>query len=165
MSSLKNQSIEHLASELGRTLTMQNKTVTTAESCTGGGIAYAITEVAGSSAWFERSWVTYANLAKSQELGIDLKIIDEHGAVSEQVVQHMALGAFAKSGANISVAVSGIAGPTGGTKAKPLGLVWFAIADDEGVHSFSRCFSGNRQQIREQTIKLSLQELVERLVS
>ena len=164
MSSLFNRSIEELSSQLGHLLSEQNKFVSTAESCTGGGIACAITDIAGSSTWFEKSWVTYSNQAKIDETGVDPITLEKHGAVSEMVVREMAEGALAKSAANISVAVSGIAGPGGGSEHKPVGLVCFAIADVQETLSFSRCFSGNRKQVREQTIKLALQELIERLV-
>ena len=165
MSRLFNKSIEALSAHLGDVLLQQEKYVTTAESCTGGGIACAITDTAGSSAWFERAWVTYSNQAKMDEAGVSDSVLKKHGAVSEEVVTQMATGALSKSGADISVAVSGIAGPGGGTDTKPVGLVWFAIADNQGAISFSRCFSGNRKQVREQTIKLALQELIARLVA
>lgn len=165
LSSLFNKSIEELSSHLGQILLQQEKLVTTAESCTGGGIACAITDTAGSSAWFEKAWVTYSNQSKVEEVGVNPKTLEAHGAVSEQVATEMARGALAKSKADISVAVSGVAGPGGGTVNKPVGLVWFAIADNRGTLSFSRCFTGNRKQVREQTIKLALQELIERLVA
>lgn len=165
MSSLSHQSIEQLSSELGRILLEQEKYVSAAESCTGGGIASAITDIAGSSAWFEKSWVTYSNQAKIDEVNVSPETLSQHGAVSEPVVREMALGALHKSQADISVAVSGIAGPGGGTASKPVGLIWFCIATSQAVFSFSRCFSGNRYQVREQTVKLALQELIERLVS
>lgn len=165
MSRLFNKSIEALSAHLGDVLLQQEKYVTTAESCTGGGIACAITDTAGSSAWFEKAWITYSNQAKADEVGVSDSVLQKHGAVSEEVVIQMATGALSKSGADISVAVSGIAGPGGGTDTKPVGLVWFAIADNHGTISFSRCFSGNRKQVREQTIKLALQELIARLVA
>lgn len=165
MSRLFNKSIEALSAHLGDVLLQQEKYVTTAESCTGGGIACAITDTAGSSAWFEKAWITYSNQAKADEVGVSDSVLQKHGAVSEEVVMQMATGALSKSGADISVAVSGIAGPGGGTDTKPVGLVWFAIADNHGAISFSRCFSGNRKQVREQTIKLALQELIARLVA
>ena len=177
------------------------------ESCTGGGVAYAITEVPGSSQWFEKSWVTYSNQAKHEEVGVSLTTLDKFGAVSSEVVHEMAEGGLRKSGANLCVAISGIAGPGGGTASKPVGLVWFAIAktvDDrransgsagilranglkaeqknkiDNLHSknslsnsnnllqtrcFSRCFSGDRQQVREQAINLALKELIVSLVN
>ncbi|GBL04212.1 CinA family protein [Glaciecola sp. KUL10] len=165
MSRLFNKSIEALSAHLGDVLLQQEKYVTTAESCSGGGIACAITDTAGSSAWFEKAWITYSNQAKADEVGVSDSVLQKHGAVSEEVVIQMATGALSKSGADISVAVSGIAGPGGGTDTKPVGLVWFAIADNHGTISFSRCFSGNRKQVREQTIKLALQELIARLVA
>jgi len=160
---LGKNTINELAVELGDLLLQQGKYVSAAESCTGGGIAYAITEVAGSSQWFEKSWVTYSNTAKSDEVMVQPADLNKYGAVSQQVVCAMAQGARLKSHADISVAVSGIAGPGGATADKPLGLVWFAISDKDGTLHFSRCFSGDRHQVREQTIKLSLQKLIERL--
>lgn len=116
-----------LASELLKAATASNITVATAESCTGGMVAAAITDIAGSSAVFERGFVTYSNAAKSEMLGVDAALIDQHGAVSEQVAEAMALGALAHSHASLSVAITGIAGP-GGSQHKPEGMVCFASA-------------------------------------
>ena len=115
-----------LASELGATLAARGWRVTCAESCTGGGVACAITEVAGSSRWFETGFVTYANDIKTAVLGVQQTTLATHGAVSEQVVREMALGALERSGADYAIAVSGIAGPEGGTEDKPVGTVWLA---------------------------------------
>ncbi len=117
-----------LAQHLGDLLLARNETVATVESCTGGGLAYAITEVAGSSQWFNQSWVTYSNQAKHALVGVSQQTLDTYGAVSEQVVIEMATLAAVKANADLCIAVSGIAGPSGGTKDKPVGLVWFAIA-------------------------------------
>ncbi len=147
-------------------LLTNNSTVATVESCTGGGLAYAITEVAGSSQWFKQSWVTYSNDAKNTLVNVPMSIIDEHGAVSEQVVASMASNGAAISGSTYCVAISGVAGPAGGTSEKPVGLVWFAIASshtDEPM-TFSRRFTGNRHEVREQAIVLSLQTL-QKLIS
>ncbi len=142
--------------------------ITTAESCTGGGISTAITETAGSSAYFNRSFVTYSNEAKSEMLGVPIELINENGAVSEQVVEAMALGALRKANANVAVAVSGIAGPRGGSDDKPVGTVYLAVAIqyilDENVEiSTSVCrlqLTGTRKDIREETIKLSINKVL-----
>lgn len=152
--------IEILSAELGRALIEKNWTVTTAESCTGGGISAAITEVAGSSAYFNCGFITYSNEAKAKMLDIPLEFIEEYGAVSEQVVGEMAKGALKAAAANIAIAVSGIAGPGGGTPNKPVGTVWGAIAiqyllDEEVVNQLiteSYAFSGDRKKIRDDSI-------------
>lgn len=156
--------IETLSSQLGQKLLALGWTITTAESCTGGGISSAITEVAGSSAYFERSFITYSNEAKSEMLGVASELITEHGAVSSEVVQAMALGALSKANANIAIAVSGIAGPGGGTEEKPVGTVYLAIAiqclldkSTESTVNVQRLnLAGNRQQVRMDTIKISI---------
>ncbi|MGL5708185.1 MAG: nicotinamide-nucleotide amidohydrolase family protein, partial [Aeromonas sp.] len=117
--------IEHLAIELGRALGQRGWLAATSESCTGGGVASAITDIAGSSGWFDRGFVTYTNEAKQQMLGVSSESLERHGAVSEAVVLEMARGALAHSSASISVAISGIAGPGGATEGKPVGTVWF----------------------------------------
>lgn len=165
MQNLTTKNIDLLAHTLGEGLFAQGKKVATVESCTGGGVAFAITEVAGSSQWFEKSWVTYSNQAKHEEVGVSLATLNEHGAVSSQVVIEMAQGGLQKSAADLCVSISGIAGPSGGTKTKPVGLVWFAIADAHETRSFSRCFSGNRFQVRQQAISLALKELIASLVN
>ncbi|HEY9101890.1 nicotinamide-nucleotide amidohydrolase family protein, partial [Chitinimonas sp.] len=117
-----------LAEQLGKALLARGWRVTAAESCTGGGIASAITDIAGSSGWFDMGWVTYSNEAKQRLLGVAPTTLAEHGAVSEPVVREMALGALQAAGADLAVAVSGVAGPSGGTPAKPVGTVCLAIA-------------------------------------
>jgi nicotinamide-nucleotide amidase len=165
LQNFKTKNIQHLAVKLGEQLFHQNEKVATVESCTGGGVAFAITEVAGSSQWFEKSWVTYSNQAKHEEVGVSLSTLNEFGAVSSEVVCEMAQGGLQKSKADYCVAISGIAGPGGGNKQKPVGLVWFAIATQHETASFSRCFNGDRQEVREQAISLSLQELIDSSVS
>lgn len=135
----------------------------TAESCTGGMIATAITEIAGSSAWFDRSFVTYSNEAKQQMLGVSINTLDQFGAVSEQVVAEMALGAIAQSESSISVAVSGVAGPGGGTEHKPVGFVCFAWAEDSAKNrnwSMSKQFDGDRKAVRVQASDFALKGLI-----
>ena len=129
----------------------------TAESCTGGLIAAACTAVAGSSDWFERGFVTYSNDAKTELLGVDAALIATHGAVSEEVARAMAEGALLHSRAQLSVAVTGIAGPGGATKGKPVGTVWLALAQRGGAtHSELLQFGGDRAAVREQTVHHAL---------
>lgn len=134
----------------------------TAESCTGGLIAAACTELAGSSAWFDRGFVTYSNQAKTDLLGVDADLIAAHGAVSEPVARAMAEGALLRSGVQMAVAVTGIAGPTGGSPGKPVGTVWLAWAA-KGMPTRSQCclFDGDRAQIRQQTCGRALKGLVQ----
>jgi nicotinamide-nucleotide amidase len=135
----------------------------TAESCTGGMIAAACTDLSGSSQWFERGFVTYSNSAKTQMLGVDADLIYEHGAVSEQVVKAMAAGAIAHSAAEVSIAVTGVAGPSGGSEEKPVGTVWIGWCVD-GQTSTELCyFEGDRAIIRAMTVQRALQGLIERV--
>ncbi|MBC7919300.1 MAG: CinA family protein [Rhodoferax sp.] len=135
----------------------------TAESCTGGLIASLCTELPGSSAWLERGFVTYSNAAKSDMLGVDPGLIAEHGAVSEAVARAMAVGALAHSHAQVALAVTGIAGPTGGSLAKPVGTVWFAWATPSGLHSELQRFTGDRSAVRNAAALHSLRRLVDLL--
>lgn len=136
----------------------------TAESCTGGLIAAACTELAGSSAWFDRGFVTYSNQAKTDLLGVDAALIAEHGAVSEPVARAMAEGALQRASVQIAVAVTGIAGPTGGSTDKPVGTVWLAWAG-QGMQTRAvrACFDGDRAQIRAQTCEAALSGLIQAL--
>jgi nicotinamide-nucleotide amidase len=161
---------EQVTVELGKLLLSQGLTVTCAESCTGGGIASAITDVPGSSQWFHLGFVTYSNQAKQQLLGVSPDVLRAEGAVSQLVVQQMALGALNASEADIAVAVSGVAGPGGGTADKPEGLVWFCWASrcgstDTGksVECRSFQFSGGRSEVRTTAIKQALEGLVSML--
>ncbi|MDX1656133.1 MAG: CinA family protein, partial [Candidatus Competibacteraceae bacterium] len=123
-----NRDLERLVQNLGKALQLRGWMAATAESCTGGGIAMALTELAGSSAWFDRGFITYSNAAKSELLGVEPALIEASGAVSSEVVKAMAEGALARSRAGVSVAVSGIAGPEGGSELKPVGTIWIAWA-------------------------------------
>jgi nicotinamide-nucleotide amidase len=134
-----------------------------AESCTGGLIAAACTDLSGSSEWFERGFVTYSNEAKAELLGVDPALVEAHGAVSEVVARAMAFGAVRHSHAQASVAVTGIAGPTGGTPDKPVGTVWFAFMVDGRLSSEMRRFDGDRAAVRRQTVEHALQRLVRRI--
>jgi nicotinamide-nucleotide amidase len=135
----------------------------TAESCTGGMIAAACTDLAGSSNWFERGFVTYSNEAKTEMLGVDAALIDSHGAVSEVVARAMAFGAVRHSHAQVSVAVTGIAGPSGGSKDKPVGTVWFGFMVDGLLSSETKRFDGDRAAVRAATVEHALAGLLSRL--
>jgi nicotinamide-nucleotide amidase len=132
----------------------------TAESCTGGLIAAACTDLAGSSEWFERGFVTYSNAAKSDMLGVPVQWIATHGAVSEAIARAMALGALRQSLAQVSVAVTGVAGPSGGSAAKPVGTVWFAWGLPSGLHAEVQHFPGDRAAVRAATVQHAMQHLV-----
>ncbi len=146
---------------LARLLLRHGWFLATAESCTGGLIAANCTELAGSSNWFERGFVTYSNAAKCELLGVDAALIDRHGAVSEAVVRAMAAGALAHSHAQVAVAVTGVAGPTGGSAEKPVGTVWLAWATPMGVVSELRHFEGDRADVRQATVQHALKRLAE----
>lgn len=158
-----NQSIHNIATQVGEHLHDINAKITIAESCTGGGIAEAITAVAGSSQWFEYGYITYANKAKTQLLDVEQSILDTYGAVSEQVVEQMASGALRASDADYAIAVSGIAGPDGGTVEKPVGTVWVCWITPDTTRVENYQLQGDRQAVRQQVIKISLQELLHQL--
>jgi len=155
-----------LASELGVALKERGWTLALAESCTGGMAAAAITNVAGSSAWFDRGFVTYSNIAKQEMLDVTAITLEKFGAVSEQTAREMTLGALKYSKAQIACSITGIAGPGGGTLEKPIGTVCFAWA---GTHhpliSITEKLSGDRQQIRHQSVVTALQRLIEILAN
>lgn len=159
-----NEKIEELSRELGEKALARRAVLATAESCTAGGIAYAITEVPGSSAWFSRGFVTYANEAKTEMLGVDPAMIAEFGAVSEQVAGAMARGAVERGGVDFSVAVSGIAGPGGAVPGKPVGTVCFGYGFREAGCAAARTetlhFEGDRRAVREQTVEAALAGLI-----
>ena len=135
----------------------------TAESCTGGLISAACTDLAGSSNWFERGFVSYSNEAKTELLGVAAALIAAHGAVSEEVVRAMAAGAISHSQAQVAVAVTGVAGPTGGSRAKPVGTVWFGFMVDGRLSSEVQHFDGDRAAVRLATVQHALQRLVQLL--
>ena len=156
------KTVQELAQVLVEKLTQAGLIVATAESCTGGGVAYAITEISGSSQCFDRGFVTYSNEAKEQMLGVEPEIIKQHGAVSEQVVAQMANGAARNSEADLTVAISGIAGPHGGTLEKPVGTVcisWYNAHADNKTASY--LFVGDRSEVRTQAIRLALIGFIE----
>ena len=152
-----------LCEQLASTLLASGWMMATAESCTGGMIAARCTDLSGSSQWFERGFVTYSNAAKSELLGVPAELIAQHGAVSEPVARAMAGGAVRHAHAQVSVAVTGIAGPTGGSADKPVGTVWFAWCVNEQLSSERRVFDGDRAAIREATVAHALQGLLKRL--
>jgi nicotinamide-nucleotide amidase len=145
--------------QLAALLLQRQLKLATAESCTGGMIAAACTDLAGSSEWFERGLVTYSNEAKNEMLGVDAALIATHGAVSEPVARAMAAGALQHSNAQVSVAVTGIAGPSGGSDAKPVGTVWFAWGLPGGVTSEAQRFDGDRAAVRNATVQHALTRL------
>jgi len=156
------KTVQELAQVLGDKLNKAGLVAATAESCTGGGVAYAITEISGSSQWFDRGFVTYSNDAKIQMLGVGPSVIKAFGAVSEQVVEEMAIGAVTHSDANIAVAMSGIAGPDGGTDEKPVGTVcisWYNA--HSACKTATYLFTGERSDVRAQAIRLALLGLIE----
>jgi len=156
--------ITELARALGRACKRRGVDVVTAESCTGGGAAAAITRISGSAKWFERGFVTYTNTAKKEMLGVSQRTLGDHGAVSEEVAREMARGALKKSPADVSVAITGIAGPTGGSRTKPVGLVWFAWGARKGaVQTRVFRFKGDRLEIRRQSVAVALQGLIDLL--
>lgn len=152
-----------LVEQLAAKLLQRQWMLATAESCTGGLIAGACTDLSGSSNWFERGFVTYSNTAKSEQLGVPATLIDTHGAVSEDVARAMAAGALAHSHAQVAVAVTGVAGPTGGTAEKPVGLVWFGFALPGQVLTEKMHFAGDRAAVRAATVRHALTRLLELL--
>ena len=157
--------IESLASQVGRQLRERELMVAVAESCTGGLVAGALTEIAGSSAWFERGFVTYSNHAKIEMLGVGADVIETNGAVSEEVARAMAQGALYESRAQVAVSITGIAGPGGGTRDKPVGTVCFAWALlDQDVQSETRHFDGDRASVRDQSVRHVLGGLLLRMI-
>ncbi len=169
--------IEQLIIKLGHTLSQKQLKLATAESCTGGGLSYCLTSVPGSSAWFECGFVTYSNAAKVTLLNIDIATLEAYGAVSAETAAAMAAGALQQSAAQISIAITGIAGPDGGTKEKPVGTIWIAWekkeknaeriqekhiqhAPQNEIQTEHFIFSGTRQEIREKTIIAAIEKLL-----
>ena len=155
--------VPSLAGRLGRALAARQWTVATAESCTGGLVAGAITDIAGSSAWFDRGFVTYSNEAKRELLGVRVETLATHGAVSEATARELASGALARSRADIAVAVTGVAGPSGGSADKPVGMVCFAWAQRNGeVEVAAHRFAGDRAAVRGAAVAVALEGLIRR---
>ena len=147
------ENLEDLANRLAAVLSRRGESLVTAESCTGGWVAKICTDLAGSSVWFERGFVTYSNDSKNELLGVSAETLDQHGAVSEQTVREMAAGALHHSKAHWAVAISGVAGPGGGSREKPVGTVWFAWAGP-AAWLMSQChrFEGDRTAVRRQAV-------------
>jgi nicotinamide-nucleotide amidase len=156
--------MENLVIELGKRLKARQWTMATAESCTGGGVAYYLTNISGSSDWFERGFITYSNTAKEEMLGVQANTLTQFGAVSELTAHEMAEGALKHSHAQISVAITGIAGPSGGTPEKPVGTVWFGWAgvDFKTITKMEK-LTGNRVEIRERAIQIAIEGLLQQL--
>jgi nicotinamide-nucleotide amidase len=155
------QELEALALRLGRALLVRGWHVATAESCTGGWIAKALTDIPGSSQWFSGGIVSYSNAAKTELLGVGGELLAQHGAVSEAVVRAMANGARERLRTEIAVAVSGVAGPDGGTADKPVGTVCFAFATPTVTGAARRVFAGGREAVRRQSVVFALERLVD----
>ena len=158
--------LARLAVRVGKALLRSERSAATAESCTGGWIAKAMTDIAGSSQWFIEGFVTYSNKSKARRLGVPMSVLNAQGAVSEAVARAMALGALRRSGAQVAVAVTGIAGPDGALPGKPVGTVWLAWAAKRGlkVHVTAELkrFSGNREAVRRKTVRAALAGILKR---
>jgi len=157
---VNDDSDDDLVPALAELLLARRQMMATAESCTGGRIAGACTDLAGSSGWFERGFVSYSNAAKTEMLGVDAALIAAHGAVSEPVARAMAEGAVARSQAQVAVAVTGVAGPSGGSAEKPVGTVWFGWSVGGQVRTERRLFEGDRAAVRAATVHYALQNLI-----
>ncbi len=163
---MSSDTLTTLATLVGAKLKARGMMLATAESCTGGWVAQAVTAIGGSSEWFERGFVTYSDAAKQEMLGVSAGTLAAHGAVSEQTAREMAGGALVRSRAQVAVAITGIAGPTGDTPEKPLGMVCFAWTETDGVpNAETRHFTGNRESVRRQAVIAALQGVLELLES
>ena len=149
----------NLAKHIGTVCIADKRVITGAESCTGGLIAAVLTSVSGSSAWVDRAFVTYSNEAKMQILGVASATLDVFGAVSEETAREMAIGALKNSRATMAYAVTGVAGPSGGTLTKPVGMVCFGFVTAQDVTSVTKHFSGDRSAVREQSVNFVLEQL------
>ena len=165
LAALDVQALEANLTQISLCLLKHRHSLATAESCTGGMIAAACTDLAGSSQWFERGFVTYSNAAKTDMLGVPAALIEQHGAVSEPVARAMADGALAHSQAQVSLAVTGVAGPTGGSDEKPVGTVWFAWCVSGETHTEMQHFAGDRGTVRAATLRYALQRLLAHLLA
>jgi nicotinamide-nucleotide amidase len=155
--------LNDLAREVGRRLRAAGELLVTAESCTGGWVSAVVTSVSGSSRWFERGFVTYSDVAKRQMLGVNKKTLRKHGAVSEETAREMAKGALKRSRGTIAVAVTGVAGPTGGSAAKPVGTVCISWRKGKTSRSETQHFMGNRESVRRQSVVRALDGVLELL--
>jgi len=155
--------MEALAQKVGERLKATRAKLVTAESCTGGWAAQVVTSVAGSSAWFERGFVTYSNEAKRELLGVQENTLRAHGAVSEETAREMAQGALSRGKGTVALAVTGVAGPGGGSPGKPVGTVCFAWASARSVRSETQQFSGDRESVRRQSVVRALEGVLQHL--
>ncbi|MDH3319663.1 MAG: nicotinamide-nucleotide amidohydrolase family protein [Betaproteobacteria bacterium] len=155
--------MNELARRVGEALKARGLKLVTAESCTGGWVAMALTAIAGSSDWFERGYVTYSNAAKQEDLGVAGDTLRRHGAVSEESAREMAAGALKRARAQVALAITGVAGPTGGTADKPVGLVCFAWAHGSNMVSRTSRFDGDRESVRRQSVLRALEGVLELL--
>ncbi len=154
--------LDPIAASLGDALRRRGLSLVAAESCTGGWLAKVVTDIAGSSEWFDRGFVTYSNRAKQEMLGVSAATLESVGAVSEAVVAEMAAGALSYSRARVAIAISGIAGPGGGSPEKPVGTVWFAWALPDTAPVTQRFqFAGERDEVRHQAVRVALERLLE----
>lgn len=158
---MEKQGLQGLSQRLGELCRRHGVTVTTAESCTGGGVASAITDSDGSSGYFETGYVTYSNAAKTRLLDVPKTILDVDGAVSRETVMAMVAGACRESGADVGVAISGVAGPGGGSMEKPVGTVWFAWGSAQAQHAECLRFDGDRSAVREKAVHVALEGLID----
>lgn len=155
-----------LATQLGQSLQKRGDMLALAESCTGGMVSAAVTDIAGSSAWFDRGFITYSNAAKQEMLNVSEKTLAQHGAVSEETALAMALGALENSQAHIAASITGIAGPTGGSADKPVGTVCFAWVNKKGLTiTATKHYTGNREAVRQQAATQSISGLLDHLLS
>ena len=157
--------IRQLVNQLSVALLRKRQKVCTAESCTGGLIAKTFTDLAGSSDWFDRGFVTYSNAAKSEMLGVPVSLIEDYGAVSETVANAMASGALRHSEADYAIAVTGVAGPGGGSEEKPVGTVWIAVASTDQLQAQCHHFDGDRAAVRQATLRTGLETMLERVLA
>lgn len=155
--------MNELAQKVGKALKARSLLLVTAESCTGGWVAMEVTAIPGSSDWFERGYVTYSNAAKREELGVAEQTLKRHGAVSEATARAMAAGALKRARGQVALAITGVAGPTGGSRDKPVGTVCFAWARGSKISSETRCFDGDRESVRRQSVRRALQGVLELL--
>jgi nicotinamide-nucleotide amidase len=155
--------VKELARQVGAALKAQGLLLVTAESCTGGWVAMELTAIAGSSHWFERGYVTYSNAAKREELGVSEQTLRRHGAVSEETAREMAAGALQHGRGQVALAITGVAGPAGGSRDKPVGTVCFAWAHGSKISSETRRFDGGRESVRRQSVLRALQGVLELL--
>ena len=166
--SVPDSRLQQLSTQVGEALMAQQQMLACAESCTGGWVAKSLTDIAGCSDWFERGFVTYTNQSKQQMLGVEAALLQRYDAVSEEVVRAMASGVLRHSQASIALGISGIAGPGGGSKDKPVGLVWFAWTQKKQngqneVNARQQIFAGDREAVRRQAVAFALQGVLELL--